>query len=457
MLWALIAAMTAAVLALLLPPLLRRPTGIGDRAAFDMEVYRDQNAEIGRDLERGLISEREAVDARAEIGRRLLTADRQMSQQTAGEDDGAAPADAGRAGPTVAAIAVLVPVAAVALYLAIGSPWLTQSTPGGGIVAERSDEPDGARMAALVEDLGRRLKDRPDDADGWALYARSLAGLGRTGAALDAFRRAVALDPKNTELLSRFAEIQILAASGTVTPEARRTLDAVLALDRDEPRARYYVGLAEQQAGRLRQALELWLALEAESPPDAPWRTLLARRVERLAKQFGIDGDALAAMREKVAKRPAPDDPGAMIHAMVERLAARLDKQPDDAEGWRRLARSYRVLGEPAKARDALARAVALLPDDVTVLSDYAVAIVQAADKDGPLPPELLRVTTEILKRKPDHPSALWFGGVARLQAGDNAGALDRWKRLRVLLKPGTRQHEEITKRIEGLEKTAEP
>lgn len=457
MVWALIAAMTAAALALLLPPLLRRPTAIADRAAFDMEVYRDQIAEIGRDLGRGLISEREGVDARTEIGRRLLAADRQMSDHAAGEDDGARQADSGRAGPTVAAIAVLVPVAAVALYLAMGSPWLTQGTPGSGIIAEPSDATDGAGMAALVEELGGKLKDRPDDADGWALYARSLAGLGRTDGALDAFRRAVALDPENADLLSRLAEIQILAAKGTVTPEARRTLDAVLALDRDEPRARYYVGLAEQQAGRLRQALELWLALEAESPADAPWRRLLARRVERLAKQLGIDGSALAAMREKVAQRPASDAPGAMIHAMVERLAARLEKQPDDAEGWRRLARSYRVLGKPVKARDALARAVALLPDDVTVLSDYAVAIVQAADKNGPLPPELLRVTTEILKRTPDHPSALWFSGVARLQAGDKAGASERWKRLRALFKPGTRQHEEITKRIKGLEKTAEP
>lgn len=457
MLWALIAAMTAAALALLLPPLLRRPTGLGERAAFDMEVYRDQIAELGRDLERGLITEREGIDARAEIGRRLLAADRQMSRQTAGEDDGARQADEGRAGPTVAAIAVLVPVAAVALYLAIGSPWLTQGTPGGAIIAEPSGEPDDARMTALVEELGRKLKDRSDDAEGWALYARSLAGLGRTEAALDAFRRAVALDPENAELLSRFAEIQILAARGTVTPEARRTLDAVLAVDRDEPRARYYVGLAEQQAGRLPQALELWLALEAESPPDAPWSRLLARRVERLAQQLGIDTGALAARREKAGKRPASDAPGAMIHAMVERLAARLEKQPDDAEGWRRLARSYRVLGKPVKSRDALARAVALLPDDVTVLSDYAVAIVQAADKGGALPPELLRVTTEILKRKPDHPSALWFAGVARLQAGDRAGASERWKRLRALLKPGTRQHEEITKRIEGLEKKAEP
>ena len=457
MVWALIAAMTAAALALLLPPLLRRPTAIGTRAAFDMEVYRDQIAEIGRDLERGQITEREAVDARAEIGRRLLAADRQISDPAGGEDDGAGPADGGRAGPTVAAIAVLVPMAAVALYLAIGSPWLTQGAPGGAIVAEPDQEPGDARMASLIEELGRRLKDSPDDAEGWALYARSLAGLGRIDAAREAFRRAVALDPKNAELLSRFAEIQILAAKGTVTPEARRILDAVLALDRDEPRARYYVGLAEQQAGRLRQALDHWLALEAESPPDAPWSRLLARRVDRLAKQLGIDEGRLAAMREKVAKRPAPDDPSAMIHAMVERLATRLEKQPDDAEGWRRLARSYRVLGEPVKSRDALARAVALLPDDVTVLSDYAVAIVKAADGNGPLPPELLRVTTEILKRTPDHPSALWFSGVARLQAGDKAGALERWQRLRALLKPGTRQYDELAKRIEGLENTAKP
>ncbi len=308
MLWALIAAMTAAALALLVPPLLRRPPGLGARAAFDMEVYRDQIAEIGRDLERGLLTGREAADARTEISRRLLAADRQMTDHAGGDggddgDDGAAPADAGRAGPTVAAIAVLVPVAAVALYLAIGSPWLTQSAPGGGIIAGRSDGPDDAGMAALVEELGRKLRERSDDAEGWALYARSLAGLGRTDAALDAFRRAVALDPKNTELLSRFAEIQILAATGMVTPQARRTLEAVLALDRGEPRARYYVGLAEQQAGRLRQALELWLALEAESPTGAPWRTLLERRVGKLASQIGIDRSALAAMREKAAKR----------------------------------------------------------------------------------------------------------------------------------------------------------
>ncbi len=456
MLWLPIAAMTAIALALLLPPLLRRPPDPGNRAAFDMEVYRDQIAEIERDLERGLLSGREAEDARAEIGRRLLAADRQLTG-AAGEDDGGSPADSAHARPMAATVAVLVPMAAVALYLAIGSPWHSDRTPGGGFIAAPGDATGGADMIALVEKLGRTLKDRPDDAKGWALYAKALGNLGRHDAALDAFRRAVALNPNNVELLSRFAELQIFIAGGTVTPEARRTLEAALALEADQPRARYYIGLAEQQAGRLRKALDLWLALEAESPDDAPWRALLSTRIERLAKQIGVAGAVLASMRELAAKRPAPDQPGAMIHAMVERLAARLAKQPDDAEGWRRLARSYRVLGEPVKSRDAAARAAALLPDDTTVLSEYAVAIVQAADKSGPLPPELLRVTAEILKRRPDHPSALWFAGVARLQAGDHAGALDRWKRLRDLLKPGTPQHEEINKRIESLEKKSTP
>lgn len=452
MVWAVMAAMTAAALAFLLPPLLRHPTAMRGRADFDMEVYRDQIEEIGRDLDRGQITLREAEDARTEIGRRLLAADRQSGDPPA---DPPAAAPGGRPRWMAAAVAAVVPVAALALYYALGSPLLPGATPGKSTVAGSDESPNGGpnaqQMAALVDQLGRKLAERPDDAGGWALYARSLAGLGRVEAARDAFARAVSLDPKNAELLSRFAEVQILSAKGIVSPQARRTLDAVLSVQSDEPRARYYMGLAEQQAGRRRKALDTWLALETETPPDAPWRSLLGERIGRLAREMDIDDAALGAMRATMAARPEPDQPGAMIHAMVARLAARLEKQPDDVDGWRRLARSYRVLGENKRARDALKRAVALAPDDLAILSDYAVAIVQAADRGGALPKELVGVTVEILKRNPKHPSALWYGGVARMQAGDIAGALEHWQRLQSLLKPGTPQHKEISKRIESL------
>ena len=68
-----------------------------------------------------------------------------------------------------------------------------------------------------------------------------------------------------------------------------------------------------------------------------------------------------------------------MIESMVERLASRLERQPDDAEGWARLARSYMVLQQPAKARDAYARAVTLRPGDAALAQALAEATRQAA------------------------------------------------------------------------------
>jgi cytochrome c-type biogenesis protein CcmH len=267
----------------------------------------------------------------------------------------------------------------------------------------------------------------------------------------------VALAPRDVALSSRFAEILIQRSGGAVTPEARGLFEAMLAEDTNQPIARYYLGLADLQAGQRRKALARWLALEADAPVGAPWKAVLKSRIERLAKDTAIDGAALAAMRNEAAKRPAPDEPGAMIHAMVDRLAARLEKDPDDAEGWRRLARSYRVLGKPAMSRDALARAAALLPDDVAVLSDYVTAIVAAGGGKDRLPRELTRVTGEILKRDPDHPGALWYAGIVRMQADDADGALAHWRRLRTLLKPGTQQHDAVSRRIEALEKSPGP
>jgi cytochrome c-type biogenesis protein CcmH len=56
-----------------------------------------------------------------------------------------------------------------------------------------------------------------------------------------------------------------------------------------------------------------------------------------------------------------------MIRAMVERLATRMKTSPNDADGWRRLAHAYNVLGEPEKAQEAIAHAVRLKPNDVEV------------------------------------------------------------------------------------------
>jgi cytochrome c-type biogenesis protein CcmH len=167
MIWVLIVAMSGAALALLLPPLLRRPAATENRAAFDMEVYRDQLTEVGRDLERGLINGSEAEDALTEIGRRLLVADRQTETDAAGES--AAPTRSARAWFSATAIAVAVPAGAVALYLAVGAPHLADGVRVAQPVVESLDGAGDKQMVALVEELGSKLRDRPDDARGWSL------------------------------------------------------------------------------------------------------------------------------------------------------------------------------------------------------------------------------------------------------------------------------------------------
>ena len=76
-----------------------------------------------------------------------------------------------------------------------------------------------------------------------------------------------------------------------------------------------------------------------------------------------------------------------MINAMVERLAARLETQPDDVDGWVRLGRSYMVLNQPDKARQAYARAVKLKPDDPELARALAEASSAAAGTSGATAP----------------------------------------------------------------------
>jgi cytochrome c-type biogenesis protein CcmH len=315
---------------------------------------------------------------------------------------------------------------------------------------------------ALVAELARRMQERPDDPKGWALLGRSLLSLGRAAEAADAYGRAAALLPDDADLHARLGEALIQAADGTVTPAARQALAKALAADPKEPRSRYYLGLAELHAGNERGALDRWLALEADSPPDAPWRGQLAVRIEELAGRLGLDpntirgGGGTAAPRGPsaadmaAAQQMAPDQRMAMIRSMVESLASRLEAQPNDAEGWMRLGRSYGVLGEAEKSRDAYARAAHLKPEDLDVQGAYAESLYRSAG-DGALPSELAGVLQRILARDPDNRNALWLSGLTAARRGEAASARAHWGRLLAQLAPGSPEHAALKQRVESL------
>ncbi len=392
--WVIAGGLCALAVGLLVLPLLRRPGESAPRAAYDLTVYKDQLAEIAREAERGEIGTAQAEAARTEIERRLLAAAESAAEGAAegGAEDGSGPAAPHRAVTWGIALtlAIAVPAAAVGLYLVLGTPGVP-SLP----FAERpalqppAPEPGVAQeMGDLATRLAKRLAEDPGNRDGWLLLGRTYAQLQRFDKAAETYRAAIAQGFDGAETQSALGETLVVGAGGTVGPEARRAFAASLDSDPEDPRARYYAGLALAQDDRLPAAIELWVGLLRDSTPDAPWRPVVAQQIREAAARLGIEPPEVAAAPApesapqpapqaapqaappgpsaadvEAAREMSPDQQAAFIRSMVARLAERLAAEPGDFQGWLRLARAYGVLGEAAKAKTALARAAALIRD----------------------------------------------------------------------------------------------
>jgi cytochrome c-type biogenesis protein CcmH len=347
-LWFVFALMTVAAVFAVLWPLGRggRPQNEGRETA----VYQDQLTEIGRDLAAGLIGSSEAEAARVEIGRRLLAA-----------------ADSRRDPPVasntrlrrVAALIALVglPIMAVGLYLPLGSPLL-----GDFPLAQRAAAPGAAQpLDNLVAQVEAHLEKNPTDGRGWNVLAPVLTRLGRYDDAVRAYRNSITYSGETAERRADLGEAIAGAAGGVVTSEAKAEFERAIAMNADEVKASYFLGLAAEQDGRAADAASMWRAMLAKAPPAAPWRPLVQAALARVG---GSAAPAPSDQAVAAAKDMNETDRGAMIRGMVERLASRLKQNGDDVDGWLRLVRAYMVMGDRDKAKSALADARQAVAND---------------------------------------------------------------------------------------------
>jgi cytochrome c-type biogenesis protein CcmH len=427
MFWALAALLSALALALIVLPALRRRGAGPARSAYDRAVYRDHLAEIGRDLERGVLTPDQAAAARLEVERRLLAA---AEEATPEEARGIRPVG-------LALLGAGVVMAAAAVYLGLGSPGVPDQP------AISYVPPDAPRsLVADADRLAKRLEEHPDDGEGWMRLARTQASLERYHLAAESYRRAMALIGDRPEAQAGYGEMLVLSSNGVVTPAARHAFEAALAKDPADPSARYYLALATAQAGRPAEAIEAWRKLEADAPPDAPWRGRLRQRIEETAHAAGLPipeaprGPSAADVA--AARNMSPEERQTMIRSMVEGLAARLEASPDDPAGWQRLGRAYHVLGEKEKAEAAFARVVALRPGNKEALLDHAHAVLDnaggAADPHKPLPEPFVADMRHVAEIDPKNAEALWYLGLAAAQQRQKEEAIGYWQRLVALL-----------------------
>jgi cytochrome c-type biogenesis protein CcmH len=336
-LWFVFALMTAAAIFAVLWPLghRARPQNDGSEAA----VYKDQLTEIDRDAAAGLIGSPEADAARVEISRRLLAA----------ADDQRDPPVASniRLRRSVAVVALIgLPILAVAFYLPLGSPQL-----GDFPLAERARLPDATQpLDNLVAQVEAHLEKNPTDGRGWNVLAPVLAKLGRYDDAVRAYRNSITYNGENASRRADLGEALAGAAGGIVTSEAKAEFERAVALNADEAKASYFLGVAAEQDGRSAEAASIWRAMLARAPPEAPWRPLVQGALARVG---GSTAPALSDNTVAAAKDMSETDRNAMIGGMVERLATRLKQNGDDVEGWLRLVRAYMVMGDRDKAKTA--------------------------------------------------------------------------------------------------------
>jgi cytochrome c-type biogenesis protein CcmH len=366
-LWIILAVMTATAMLAVLWPLGRKAANI-PAGGNDLLVYQDQLEEIGRDSNAGLIGSAEAEAARVEVSRRILAAADTRAPEVAAQGS----VQATRCRRLVAILGLIaVLVLPLGLYLDLGSP----NVPGQPAFARTSPSPNGQSIESLVGQVEAHLAKNPNDGAGWEVIAPVYLRLGRYDDATAAWRRALALNGENAARFSGLGEALVGAANGVVTDEAKQAFTNAIAQDPKEPKARYFLGLADEQDGNHERAAARWRAMLEDAPAGAPWigfvRTALGRVTGEPVPPAAGPGDADVA----AASGMSDEQRNAMIRDMVARLADRLHANGDDVDGWLRLVRAYIVLGDRDKAKgaaDDARHALSSRPDDIKRIDDLA-------------------------------------------------------------------------------------
>ena len=362
MIWGIFVLLTLLAISFVLYPLLLSRSSILTRRDAVPAILADQMQEIERDMERGLISEHEGQAAKLEIKKRIVAAVRSSERKVASA------ACTGGKIPLVIA-AVLAPLLATGYYLTMGSPNVP-SMAFAGRADERAQNDD---VAILANQLRERLESDPagGPSEGWMLLGQTYQRMGRAGDAVEAFEVVAKREDATSATFSMLAEAVAVANDGLVVPQAKMAIDRALELDASNPAATYFESLYLLQREEARQAYDLLVSRLNQEDAYVPWMETYAAQINRIAAAADLPVVDLpngptsqpgpSAADVAAASELSDADRAEFIRSMVSRLAERLKDDPEDLDGWMRLANAYTVLQEQDRAIEAYRKAEALL------------------------------------------------------------------------------------------------
>lgn len=343
--------LTVLVLVWLLRPLLRRASTIShaSRQALNVAIYRDQLAELESDRASGNLAEGDCEQAREELQQRLL-------QDAAVADVMAVETSPARR--SALALALLLPLGAALLYLWLGHPDAMKPLPVGHQVAS-------VEFEDMVENLATRLKQNPNDIQGWIMLARSYKSMQRFDEADKAFSHIISLNDSDPGLLNEYADLLAFRAGGNFEGKPMALINRALMVDPANPMALNLAGTAAYNRQDYVVASRYWETLLKTLPPGSDDAKLIAASLAEVRAKTGVSmGDA----GEPVAQTAAADR-GKSVSGKVALAPALADKaRPDDT-----LFIFARAVNGPRMPLAVLRKRVADLPMSFTLDDSLAL------------------------------------------------------------------------------------
>ncbi|WP_316859833.1 c-type cytochrome biogenesis protein CcmI [uncultured Cohaesibacter sp.] len=403
MFWTIAVGLTILTIAVAIYPLTRKAKQGESANAYDLTIYKSQLREIEGDVERGLIEAEEAEAARAEVARRLISAQDNLEKE--GDEDGKSlsqlsditlPDDrVGSIKLAVAAVVLIVPIISLGLYFSIGSP----SLEGQPLEARLSKPPQEQSLTELVASAERKLKQFPNQVEGWKQLAPIYARMRRTAEAIDAYRNILRLEGETVGTLSDLGEVLVIRDAGVVSSEAYGLFQRANQIDAKAPKPRFFLAIALGQSGDEVEAIKAWQSLVEDSEADAPWISFANNQIAALTKRLEAKvadaeagqsteddgapegkktetGEEVGPTREQVeaSSEMSAEERQQMVEGMVANLADRLKTEGGTPDEWVRLIRAELVLNRPDMAAKTVAQAMDALQSDLDGLEKVKAA-----------------------------------------------------------------------------------
>jgi cytochrome c-type biogenesis protein CcmH len=302
-----------AALPFIVLPLWRKTGGSNDvlHDAANLEILRDQSAELEADLRNGLLTQDAYEQGKRELQARLLE-----EVKTAGQ-----PAIRPQHNPAKAlaiALAVLLPLFSVPLYLAIGNP--------GALLPQQNIAGDSGLIsseAALIE-LEKKMEQQPEDPNGWFLLARSYSEMRRFPDAVRAYRKLVELVPYEAQLWANYADVTAMTQNQSLLGKPTIFLSKALELDGNNVLALMLSGQAAMERGDYVAAVTHWQKLADLLPPDYPDLQMIRDAIMQARASLAMQKGG----REKLAQLPADNAPGITAANPAAAIAGKVALSP---------------------------------------------------------------------------------------------------------------------------------